>query len=76
MPTPECRPSSFRTTADSPVALRLAMPTATWVVITLWYDTECADASAALAESHPATTAFDSLIDPASVLMERYQTLD
>lgn len=45
-----------------------------WVVITLWGSEADADASAALAVSHPVMTAFNALIE--SVESKRYRPLD
>jgi hypothetical protein len=46
-----------------------------WLVIVLWYTAADADASAALAADHPATTAFRALLDGATLRTTRYETL-
>jgi hypothetical protein len=45
---------------------------ARWLVETLWYDDACADAAA----DAPIADAFDALVDPDSLRVERWATLD
>ncbi len=47
-----------------------------WTVVTLWASEEDATAAMAGAASDPAARAFLAALDPASVRVERYQTLD
>ena len=47
-----------------------------WGVVTLWWSVDDGIASRALADSHPAQSEFDALVDPSSVTVARYTTLD
>jgi hypothetical protein len=47
-----------------------------WAVVVLWGSSSDADASRALAARHPAAQAFDALVDPSSVDVRRYETLE
>ena len=49
-------------------------PDGRWLVETLWYD--LASAEAASAADHPAVRALDATVDPGSVRVERWTTLD
>jgi hypothetical protein len=47
-----------------------------WVVIDLWRSADAADAAAARRAGDPATEAFASFVDTATVETHRYDTLD
>ncbi len=47
-----------------------------WIVIELWDDAEAADTARSSAESDDAVAAFVALLDAASVVRRRYETLD
>lgn len=46
----------------------------TWLVETLWYSVE--NAEAAMSSDHPAVVALRACVDPASESIRRYETLD
>jgi heme-degrading monooxygenase HmoA len=47
-----------------------------WLVVTLWGSAEAADAATDQAVTAPEPSAFMALVDPASVTVTRYATLD
>jgi len=47
-----------------------------WLVVVLWDSEDDARASMELAEEHPATRAFHALLDPTTLHINRYETLD
>ena len=47
-----------------------------WLVLMLWATWEQADATAEAARTDAAMQAFEALIDPASVVVRRYESLD
>jgi heme-degrading monooxygenase HmoA len=47
-----------------------------WLVVTLWATEPDAVAFARVAERHPVQVEFDLLVDPGSVVTNRYHTLD
>lgn len=49
-------------------------PAGRWLVETLWYDEDCADGAAG--RQVPAIAAFEDLVDPESVEIVRWSTLD
>lgn len=46
-----------------------------WLVANLWATWEQADAAAEAARSSEAMQAFDALVDPASIVVRRYESL-
>lgn len=47
-----------------------------WLVVVLWSSESDAEAASKLAKDHPATNAFDALVDASTAEMKRYSTLD
>lgn len=47
-----------------------------WLVLTLWASVADADASARQAEDHEVAKVFKQLIDPSTVAVRRFETLD
>jgi hypothetical protein len=47
-----------------------------WLVVTVWGSSPDADASATTSDDDPAITRFKSFLDPSTIAMRRYHTLD
>jgi heme-degrading monooxygenase HmoA len=47
-----------------------------WLVVVLWSSQEAASAFDDVARNHPVQAAFEQHLNPASVVMHRYDTLD
>ena len=47
-----------------------------WLVVTLWGTWDQADEAFARRADDPAMQAFDAMVDPASVVVRRFETLD
>ena len=47
-----------------------------WAVVVLWYSDVDAEASMQMWDSHPVTRHFMSFVDPTSLVVRRYESLD